>query len=238
MLKQFAISRGGRISANLKGYGCKPVVYFARNDGSSIGGALARRFPLDTAWSIEAHSALGAARILKKPSCIAVGSNGSKSWLAGTKRSTLLTRTITYFENMILHVTSPVIIDFEDSFTDEIKRKRFDLISELSGTKGAVLCGIANDKEFPFQVKHHELRDSFATINATFADVSWEWERFRKGFDVKKAERNLRSHVTEQMKKADCKPGLLKLRQLRSKPGTNLPEGTTTLTLHASGKPH
>ena len=222
----------------LADYGCKPVLYFGRNDGSIIGSALARRFPLETAWGIEGHSASGASRTRGLGRQIVVGEGGDRTWLAGAQNGRPVMRSISYLRNMLVHVASPVIADFSSSASDEVKKTSFDLISELVGTKSASISGLSKEADFPFTAKLTANSPHLAAINAAMSAI--EWERaicVPNGSDMVKAEKHLRSWLSQEMKQAGARANTIKLGRVIQRPGVNLPEGAVTLTLQATGMP-
>jgi len=230
------------LEANLKcviaDYGCNPALYFGRNDGSIIGSELARRFPLETAWGIEGHSASGASRVCGFRRQIVVAESGDRTWMAGAQNGRPVMRSISYLKNMLVHVAGPVIADFSSSASDEVKNTTFELISELVGTKSALISGLSKETSSLLPAKRTANSPHLAAINAAMSVINWErMICVPKGSDMSKAEKHIRSRVIREMKQAGAKAKTVKLDRLIQRLGVNLPEGAVTLTLKATGMP-
>jgi hypothetical protein len=216
--------------------GCRPRIYFGCNDGTVAGVELAKRFPLSTAWSVESHSAAGASRSERVLDCLVTGTSGGETWLTGVRKGTPISRTISYIGDMLVHVFSPVLARFSESTPREVKRSRFELMSQLVGAKKTFAGDVTVDWDAPFTVTNTKKSAEYAAINAACASIDLKWTRsLPMGTDLKSAEKNLRGILSSQMKKAAAKSYSFSHQVHR--PGINLPEGTTTLSLEAHGTP-
>lgn len=220
--------------SKLKQLGCKPAVYFGRNDGTVIGAELGKRFPLDTAWSVEGHSAAGASRLERLSGCLVAGKSEGETWIAGIRKGRPIIQTISYLNNMLVHVLSPVLARFSESTPREVKTSRFEMISQLTGTKKILAADSTANWDVPFAIKGTKKSSTYAAINAACAAIELDWaSNLPKGTDLRNAEMNLRKTLGARMKQAGAQ--ICTFGHLVSRPGINLPEGTTTLTLQGRG---
>jgi hypothetical protein len=224
------------VLSKLKSLGCKPVVYFGRNNGSIFGSALAKRFPLDTAWSVEGHSAAGASKSERISDSLVAGSADGETWLAGTRKGKPITRRISYLNEMLLHVSSPIIAHFPRSSPDHVKISRFQAMSQLAHAKKVFAADLSEKWNVPFKVMKRKNSGDYAAISAATAVVEWEWSsNVPKDADRAIAEKKLRGTIQSQMKQSGART--FTLSHLNSRAGINLPDGAITLSLQARGSP-
>jgi hypothetical protein len=220
----------------LANYGCHPRVYFGRNDGTIIGSRLAARFPLETAWGVEGHSASGVSRLLGKAGYIIASKDGPKTWIVGARGGRPLLRKITYLRDTLVHVTSPIVAEFLESARAETKTLAFGVMSQLVGGKKAYSTGGSKVPRFPFPVRRSPKFDAAAAINVVLSSVDWEHTVcLPKDSDLAKAKKKLRSSLLGLMKQGGARK--VKFGQVTQHAGFNLPEGTTRLSLRATGIP-
>jgi len=233
-------SQVGKIAEEVKSglaeYGAHPQIYFGRNDGGVIGSALAERYPLETAWAVEAHAAAGVSRLSRNAHRIVASQSREHTWLAGAAGSRPITRKIVYLRDTLLHVTVPVLAEFPAKVSKDAAKVNFGLMADLVGSRKIVSTGPQKALVLPFAVESSPRFSAAAAVNAALAEVRWErGSCVARGSDVKEAERRLRTRLSQQMKQAAARN--VKFGRLNQRPGFNLPEGALTLSLQATGLP-
>jgi hypothetical protein len=219
----------------------KLAIYFGRNDGSIIGSSLAKQYPLETAWGVQGQSIAGISKSLRLSKCVAFGKlDHDRAWLGASNNYRPLMRQIAYLKNMLIHVKIPLLAEFDAVLSDEIKKEKFETISEIAGTKGVFLAtplDIGDHLRYPFVVRRNKMSETSTATNCATAEISWERSIcMNEKSDQKKAEIAVRNQLQKQMLAAGAKKGSIKLSKVEIKPGYNLPEGTLTLSVHATGK--
>jgi hypothetical protein len=232
-----------KVKEALSRYGIRaPPIYFGRNDGSIIGSELAKYRPLETAWGIQGHSIAAIAKSQHVPKCIVFGKlDDDHVWLGASQGHRPLMRKIGYLRNMLVHIQIPALAEFHVSLPNETKKERFNTISEIAETKntwlGTPVDGIDTSR-YPFAIKKTKMPGISMLTNFVNASISWDSALCVKGkLDLKKAEKIVRSRVYELMIVSGAKKSSIKLSKVETKPGYNLPEGTSIVSVHATGKP-
>src|SRR5208282_5000711 len=145
-------------------------------------------------------------------------------------------RKISYIRTMLLHVASPIMCEFSKTAPSEVMKGNFELMSELIGTTLTYSSNLLEHSTLPFSFKRDSRSPEFASINSARSNIRWEWIlNVAKGSDLKASEKSLTKTVASQMKLA--KAAEYKLGKISRRPAVNLPDGTVTLSLDATGLP-
>jgi len=214
-----------------------PKVFFGRNNGTVASAAYAKRYPLETYWSLEGSGISGASSLSGAPRLVAAGRERNRVWFGGASGGLPIMREIAYIRGTLVHVPSPLLAELTSSTPEALSKSLYAMFSDLVGTSKSIAVGPLKEEGFPMAVQRVEGSEAAAAVGAAMAGISLDLSIAKpKGYDEAKARAELRQLAASRLSFMGARRPTIKLAGVVVEPGYNMPEGSMRLSVRGTAR--